>query len=156
MLMVNVTRNFLIDGGIKVLKRLLTVVLSVVLFSTLFSLVSYISISQRESNDFFIRFLGMFMIGIIYAGPIYFLVGLPLSICIDKLIEKFNKKSKWARYFVGLGLYSLAGTLAGDIFVIIFNPKIHLYEVISHAIAGIIASTIYFHLSLLISSIYKK
>jgi len=93
------------------MKRLLTVVLSVVFFATIFSWVSYVPSSQREPNVYYFGFLETFTFVIIYAGPIYFLAGLPLSIVIDKLMDKSNRKSKWAKYFVGLGLYSLFGIL---------------------------------------------
>ncbi|WP_066074648.1 hypothetical protein [Neobacillus soli] len=138
------------------MKRLLTVALSVVLFATIFSWVSYVPSSQRESNAYYFGFLETFILVIIYAGPVYFLVGLPLSIFIDKLIEKSNRKSKWAKYFFGLGLYSLIGTLIGVIFPIIFGQNIFQQEVISLSIYGIAASNFYFHLSLLIPKIIKK
>ena len=64
----------------------------------------------------------------IYAGPVYLFVGLPLSIFIDKLIEKSNCKSVWTRYFVGLGLYSLFGIFVGFIFLY------YLFEIIIYII----------------------
>ena len=86
----------------------------------------------------------------------YFLVGLPLSIYIDKLIDGSKRKTKWAKYFVGLGLYSLVGILVGVIFLIILSQNTYQLEVISFSIHGIVASNIYFHLSLLLSKINKK
>lgn len=89
----------------------------------------------------------------IYAGPVYLFVGLPLSIFIDKLIEKSNCTSNWARYFVGLGLYSLFGICVGFIFLILLirNNNIYHIEVFLFSIYGLIASNIYYHLLLLIN-----
>jgi hypothetical protein len=133
-------------------KRFLTAVLSVILFATIFSWFSFVPSSQREPNVYYFDFLETFMFVIIYAGPIYLIIGVPLSIFIDKLIKKANRTSKWARYFVGLGLYSLAGILVGMLFVI-FSQHLHLLEVISFSIYGFVASNIYYHLLLLASRI---
>src|SRR5699024_12266853 len=62
----------------RAMKRFLTVILSVVLFATVYSWVSYVPISQREPNVYYFGFFETFIFVIIYAGPIYFLAGLPL------------------------------------------------------------------------------
>src|SRR5699024_8049553 len=107
------------------MKRFLTVILSVVLFATVYSWVSYVPISQREPNVYYFGFFETFIFVIIYAGPIYFLAGLPLSVFIDKLIGRFNEKPKLVRYFIGLGLYSLVGPLVGLIFLIIASQNLY-------------------------------
>ncbi|TMN23350.1 hypothetical protein [Lentibacillus cibarius] len=137
------------------MKRLLTVALSVVLFATVYSWISYVPMSQREPNVYYFGFFETFILVIIYAGPLYFLVGLPLSILIDKSIEKFNRKSKLTRYFIGLGLYSLAGAVVGLVFLIIGSQNLYRLDVISFSIYGFVASNFYFHLSLLIAKIKK-
>ena len=134
------------------MKRFLTVVLSVILFATFFSWFSYVPNSQREPNVYYFDFVEMFIFVVIYSGPVYFLVGLPLSIFIDKLIEGSKTQTKWGKYFVGLGLYSLVGTIVGLIFTILFVIDAHW----SFSIFGFIASNFYYHLSLLISKINGK
>jgi len=138
------------------MKRFLTTALSVVLFATIYSWISYVPISQRESNVYYFGFFEVFIFVVIYAGPIYFLVGLPLSIFIDKLIKKFNRRAKLARYFIGLGLYSLVGILVGLVFLIIASQDLNRMDVTSFSIYGFIASNFYFHLSLLLSKIIKN
>ncbi|QGH35513.1 hypothetical protein GI584_16290 [Gracilibacillus salitolerans] len=142
--------------GCEMMTKFLTAALSVIIFATIFSWISYVPSSQREPNVYYFGFLETFAFVIIYAGPVYFLIGLPLSIFIDKLIKNSTGKTKWQKYFVGLGLYSLVGTLVGVIFLIIFSQNIYQLEVISFSIYGIVASNIYFHVSLLISKINKK
>ncbi|KAB2487459.1 hypothetical protein [Priestia endophytica] len=131
-------------------KRFLTAVLSVILFAIIFSCFSFVPSSQREPNVYYFGFLETFIFVIIYAGPIYLIIGVPLSIFIDKLIKKANNTLKWARYFIGLGLYSLAGILVGTLFII-FSQHIQLLEVISFSVYGFVASNIYYHLLLLAS-----
>lgn len=132
------------------MKSLLTAALSAVLFATILSWISYVPTSQREPNAYYYGFSELFTFVITFAGPVYFLVGLPLSFFIDRLIKKFIKKSKWAKYFVGLGLYSFFGILVGVIYQIILSQNIYLLEFISFSIYGIIASNIFFHLSLVL------
>lgn len=112
--------------------------------------------SQREENVYYFGFFSMFSLVIIYAGPVYLLVGLPLSIYIDKLIEVSKTKTKWAKYFIGLGLYSLVGMLVMIAFLFIINQFSFRIEFMSFSIYGIVASNIYYHLSLLLLKIYKK
>ncbi|RFB09443.1 hypothetical protein DZB84_24375 [Bacillus sp. HNG] len=140
------------------MKRLLTAVLSVVLFATMFSWISYVPSPQREPNVYYFGFFETFIFVIIYAGPIYFLVGLPLSTFIDKLIMKSSLKSKLAKYFAGLGLYSLFGILVGVIFLILFSQNRNLFslEIISFGIYGFIASIFYYHLLIVVSNINRK
>ncbi|GIN39410.1 hypothetical protein [Heyndrickxia oleronia] len=140
------------------MNRFITVTLSVILFSTIFSGISYVPSSQREPNVYYFGFFETLILVMIYAGPVYSFVGLPLSIFIDKLIEKSNCKSVWTRYFVGLGLYSLFGIFVGFIFLILLirNNNIYHMEVFLYSIYGFIASNIYYHLLLLISNITRK
>ncbi|KAB2328080.1 hypothetical protein F7731_26055 [Cytobacillus depressus] len=138
------------------MKRLVTVVLSVALFASIFSWIFYVPVSLREPNVYYSGFLETFIFVIIYAGPIYLLAGLPLSIFIDKLIEKSNRKSKWAKCFLGLGLYSLFGIFVGVIFLFLFIGNIYSQENFTVSIYGIIASNVYYHLLILVSKISKK
>ena len=138
------------------MKRFLTAVLSVVLFTTLFAWVSYTPSAQREPNVYYFGFLETSFFIVMYAGPVYFLVGIPFSIFIDELIKKTKRKSKWARYFVGLGLYSSVGALVGFIFPVLLVESIDLWGIIPYSICGFIASNFYYHLSLLISKINDR
>ena len=139
------------------MKRFLTALISVVLFATIFSWISYTPSSQREHNAYYSGFFEIFILVFFYAGPVYLLAGLPLSFFIDKLIGKTKSNSNLTRYFIGLGLYSFVGTLVGLIFIILFTQNVYrLSEIILHSISGFIASNIYYHLSLLISKINNK
>ena len=140
----------------EMMKRLLTALISINLFATILSWISYTPSSQREHNVYYFGFLETFMFVFLYAGPVYLLVGLPLSFIIDKLIGKTKSNSKLTRYFIGLGLYSFVGTLVGFIFVILLGQNVYWSEIISFSIYGFIASNFYYHLSLLLSKINNK
>ncbi|WP_156312255.1 hypothetical protein [Lysinibacillus contaminans] len=140
----------------EMMKRFLTALISVILFATILSWISYTPSSQREHNVYYFGFLETFMFVFFYAGPVYLLVGLPLSFFIDKLIGKTKSNSKLTRYSIGLGLYSFVGTLVGFIFVILLTQNVYWSEIISFSIYGFIASIFYYHLSLLLSKINNK
>lgn len=133
------------------MKRFLTIALSVLLFATIFSWVSYVPSAQREPNVYYFSFLETFVFVIIYAGPVYFLVGLPLSIVIDKFINKMTESSKYRKYFARLSVYSLVGMIVGATFLFFFSPITFQLEIISFVIYGLVASNFYFHLSLLLA-----
>ncbi len=134
-------------------KRLLTVILSVILFATIFSWFFFVPSSQREPNVYYFGFFETFTFVIIYAGPVYLLAGLPLSIFIDKSVAKIQRTSKWKCYFFGLGLYSIAGALVGVILLILLNQNANLFDIIPFSICCLLASNIYYHLLLLVSKI---
>lgn len=134
----------------EIMKRILTAVLSTFLFSTLLAWVSYTPSVQREPNVYYFGFLETFFLVVIYAGPVYFLAGIPLSIIIDELIGKTKSNSRWTKYFFGLGLYSLVGVLVGFIFPILFTENIDLQGIIPYSIYGCIAANFYYHVVLLV------
>ncbi|MYL57568.1 hypothetical protein GLW20_08615 [Virgibacillus halodenitrificans] len=137
----------------KVMKRLLTTILAIIVFATLFSAISYVPSSQREPNVYYFGFLETFLIVVLYSGPVYFLVGLPASIIIDRLARVLGKHYGWKKYFIQFGLYSLAGVLAGFVFSLFFGGTISSEEVLPLSILGVAAAIIYFHVSLLVSKI---
>ncbi len=140
----------------EMMKRFLIAVLSIVLFATLLACVSYTPSVQREPNVYYFRFLETFFLVVIYAGPVYFLAGIPLSIIIDELIGKTKSNSRWTRYFFGLGLYSLVGAFVGFIFPILLTENIDWRGIIPYSIYGCIAANFYYHVLLLVSKINKK
>ncbi|MCE4051393.1 MULTISPECIES: hypothetical protein [Bacillaceae] len=129
------------------MKRFLTATLSVVLFAILYSCVFYVP-------DF--GFFWSILFASIFAGPIYYLIGIPISLLIDIGMENIVIESKKAKYFLVLGMYSIAGIFAGVIFFIIWTQSFLIKDAIIFSIIGIIASNIYFHLSLLLSKVRLK
>ncbi|SES61824.1 hypothetical protein SAMN05216389_10142 [Oceanobacillus limi] len=137
------------------MKRFVTALLATVVFAAIFSGFSYVPTSQREPNVYYFGFFETMVFVIIYASPVYFLVGLPSSILIDKIVIKVYGKSKWNRYFWRLGFYSLAGILI-SVILLVFIQNNDLLEAIPFTICCMIASNIYFHLYLLVSKVMKK
>lgn len=138
------------------MKRFLAALLSTILFATIFSWVSYVPSSQQEPNVYYFGFFEISVFVIIYTAPVYFLVGLPISILIDKLVVNVARDSKWTLYFIQLGLYSLAGVLVGFLYLLVFSGSIYLEGFISFSIYAIVASNLYFHMFLLVQKLSRK
>jgi len=139
----------------EIMIRFLSFLASTVLFALIYA---WIYMTSYQLGGYSPRFSEGFIIAIFYAGAIYFIGGLPLSIFLDKLIKKYKTKASLLRYFAGLVLYSLAGILVGFVFLVISGADRDLYfdVVISVSIFGLIAANIYYHLSLLIFKTIKN
>lgn len=137
------------------MRRVVTALLSTILFAIIYSWMFYVPSSQREPNVYYFGFFETSIFVIIYTAPVYFLVGILVSILIDKLVGNVDRNSKWKLYFIQLGLYSLAGILVGFIYLIIFSDSIYLVEVSYFSLFGFAASNLYFHLLLLVRKIIR-
>lgn len=138
------------------MRRVLTALLSTILFATIFSWFSYVPSSQQEPNVYYFGFLEISVFVIIYTAPAYFLVGLLASLLIDKLVRNVDRNLKWKFYFIQLGLYSLAGILVGFIYLKIFSNSMYLVEIIYFLLVGFAASNLYFHLLLLVRKFRRR
>lgn len=125
-------------------KRFLTATLSVILFAIIYSCIFY-----TPEFDFFWSIL----FASIFAGPIYYFIGIPISLLIDIGMKNIEIKSKKVKYHLSFGMYSIAGILAGVTFFIISTQSFLIKEIIIFSTIGIIASNIYFHVSLMLSKV---
>lgn len=96
------------------------------------------------------------MFVIYYAGPIYLLGGILVSIRMDKLLEKFKNKSKRIRYLIRLVLYSLGGVVVSLIYLVFTFHDILSTNLLMALTLGLAAANLYFHLSLLLSYTEEK
>ncbi|SFQ40054.1 hypothetical protein [Salibacterium halotolerans] len=121
------------------------------IFAAIGSWLSYVPNSQREPDIYYPTFFDEFRFALIFAGPVFFLIGIPLSIIIDR-----KGRSKPLRYFVLLGLYSVVGLLIGTFYYVMFFTALYPSAGILFAILGFFASNLYFHLLLGITKIKMK
>ncbi|WP_078555566.1 hypothetical protein [Bacillus alkalicellulosilyticus] len=125
------------------MKLFITAILSVPLFAIITTFYFFNGFKQDYSVELVILI-------VTYIGPIIFLVNLVFSLMIELCIDILNSKLNWAKYIIGLGLYSVCGIIIGIAIGLVF-----LYEldIILYGISGFILYICYFHLSLLISKI---
>lgn len=107
--------------------------------------ISYVSISDRTFQDFWVP---MFLFGM-YAAPVYFLAGIPLSFLIEKVVNMIPFKSKMSLQLATSGLYGLAGIMAAFIYILILafaEDELYLFprDLLSYLVLGFVASVIYY------------
>lgn len=128
------------------MRRLAATVLSIILFAVIYAAISYVPESQRESDTYYFGFIETIVFVMLYAGPVFLVIGLPLSIMIDRVLE--NKKMQYGKKLV---FYSVAGFILGALFPLILLPGLHSASlVILYAGIGLMAANIYFHTLLLL------
>ncbi|SKB02459.1 hypothetical protein SAMN04244570_2960 [Sporosarcina newyorkensis] len=135
------------------IKRLLAAIVAAIIFAVIYSSISYVPQSQREYNTYYFGFFETAFFVILYAGPVFLMVGIPCSILIDKLSELGNLHSKKNKYIKRLIFYSIAGLLVGTVFRLILMPGDNSLSILFwYSLIGFAASTIYYHVLLLITS----
>lgn len=128
------------------MKRFITAIIAAILFAIIYSAISYVPESQRESSTYYLGFAEAMVFVMLYTGPIFLLIGIPLSIMIDQLIK--NKKSEYVKKLV---FYSVAGLLIGALFPLILLPGLNSVSlIVLYAGIGLMAANIYFHTLLLL------
>lgn len=139
-------------------KRIGLTALSTAIFALLLASFSFVPASQREADTYYFGFFEVFLFAVLYAGPVYFLAGIPISFLIDKKMKMLGGTSNWKRYVLHLAFYSIAGALAGIIFLVLLslNSQPHAEELAGFALFGAAASNIYFHLSLAAEAVMQK
>ncbi|WP_026909306.1 hypothetical protein [Paucisalibacillus globulus] len=130
------------------LKKLLTAIISTLLFGALMGFMNYMTMPEGMSQGFWKT---MFFFAI-YAAPVYLIAGIPISYLIDKLMKKVNSSSELARHYAKYGLYILVGILAAVIYkVILFiveDIPFFSYDLATYIVGGVIASLIFYYVSL--------
>ncbi|WP_042147031.1 hypothetical protein [Paucisalibacillus sp. EB02] len=129
------------------LKKIITAIISTLLFGTLMGFINYMTYTTSSfwTTMFFFA---------IYAAPVYLIGGIPISYLIDKLMKKMNFSSQLARHYTRYGLYILVGIFVAVIYKIILSiaeEEVHLFsqDLITYIVGGIIASLIFYYVSLL-------
>lgn len=106
------TKSWVMKIGV----RLAAALTSSFAFSMFFALISYTPESQRRPDTYYFEVWETFFLGIIYVTPIYFLIGIPISLVVDHLL-----KHKTKIYLIRVGLYSISSLLPSLILLILFS-----------------------------------
>ncbi|WP_153721808.1 hypothetical protein [Sporosarcina cascadiensis] len=134
------------------MKRFTAAVLAAIVFAIIYSSISYIPDSQREANVYYFGFFETFAFVLLYSGPVFLVIGIPVSILIDNIIERTTLHSAKVRYLKKMVVYSVTGLLAGTAFIFVLMPVYHPASIIfSYALMGFVAANIYYHLLLVMN-----
>jgi hypothetical protein len=136
-------------GGKEMLKKVLTAIISTLLFGTLMGFINYMT---STSGSFWVT---MFFFAI-YAAPVYLIGGIPISYLIDKLMKRLNFSSQLASHYTKYGLYILVGILVAVIYKAILSiaedeVQFLSQDLITYIVGGILASLIFYYVSLILN-----
>ncbi|WP_301107660.1 hypothetical protein [Sporosarcina sp.] len=132
------------------MRKFLAALCAAVVFAAIYSSISYVPVSRQESNVYYFGFFETFAFVLLYSGPVYFLLGIPLSIMIEKLAESSSTILNKRLYLKKLAYYAVAGLIVGAAFILILMPVSHSATfILSYALIGLLASIIYYHSLLL-------
>ena len=120
-------------------RRIIVALLSAIILSLILSYISYTPIVDRESNIRYESFGSTLPVFLIFFLPAYLLGGLPISLYIDKFVEK---------EFIKLIFYLLGGFLAG-IATIVISFMVISFELLWYGAVGVFASLLFYVLMLL-------
>ncbi|MEN2768631.1 hypothetical protein [Ornithinibacillus xuwenensis] len=138
------------------LKKILAAVLSTIVFSAVMGLLNYFTSSAQTFENFWIPMVFFAM----YAAPVYLIAGIPISYLIDKVVNKINNTSQLTRHYTRYGLFILAGIVVAFIYVAILrvteDEQLLSRDLLTYIIGGVIASLIYYYVSLLFTNKESK
>lgn len=129
--------------------KLLTAVCATFVFALLYSWNMYVPQAEREVSTYYFGFWEVIVFVIIYAGPIYLILGIPLAFSGDAMLQRFSKSAAWARFGLGLLVYGGLGAIAALIAIPLLLTVPDFPEIIGFAIMGSIAAVVFYLIQLL-------
>lgn len=130
-------------------RKLLTSLLTVILFSLAASL---LSMSETYGFGFYIAVYP------IYAAPLIFLIGLPLSIVVDFLVNKIRFTNHVLYLIVKLLSYACAGFVGMYIFYLVIGARENIFnlkETFPLTLFGVIAAMIFVLVDLGLEALFR-
>lgn len=130
------------------LKRVLTAIVSAIVFSALMGLLNYMTTTTNSFDSFWLPMLFFLM----YSAPVYLIGGIPISYLIEKLLEKLTISSQVARHYIQYSLYILAGIIVALIYIVILSITNNGISYNSqgwllYIVGGVMASLIHYYVS---------
>lgn len=120
-------------------KRIYIALLSAIIFSLLFSYLSYTPIAAREPNSWYESFGASFQVYLLFFIPAYLLGGVPISLYINKHLQS---------EIIKLPIYLLGGFLVGVTTILISFMTLGL-ELLKYGLVGSFASLLFYILMIL-------
>jgi hypothetical protein len=137
--------------------KLLSALLTSLCLCLLLVFMEYTPGHERDEHTYYFTFSSLLMIYLIYAVPITIVAGIPLSLLIESIDKKIFIRSKVKRYFMQVGLFTLAGITVALIFLLMNSGNVlHRVFDLDRYLIFIIPSLLFYHISLVIRFINRK
>lgn len=139
------------------MKRICAAIVSALLLAGIYSAIQYVPVSRQEPDIYHFSYGELFVITLLYGGPVFFLIGIPVSLLIDYAVGKNMPSSARRVYVQKLLCYFAAGLLAGAAVISFLMPVSHSWTfLLSYGLLGAGAAVLYFHLLLLLKWAGKR
>lgn len=131
------------------IRKILIALVSSVIFCLSLVFLNYTPEIDREPNVHYLSFISLVMIYLIYATPVYLLLGVPCSLLIDIIRRKIKISNSLFKYFFEVVAYLFSGILAIFLTLIVLSGGKILLDIIGARELfqlGAIASLLYYHI----------
>lgn len=131
--------------------KLLTALLS--------SLVLSISLAMLTYSNY-LGFWSLFIVYLMYSGPVYVLGGVPISLLLDRFLVKLMSHYERRKYAIQLIIYSIAGIFITFIFLFMLSNGKYIIDPHKDVnwlyVIGILAALLYLHIQEIILNVKKS
>ncbi|MGM7681362.1 hypothetical protein ACSVDA_04330 [Cytobacillus sp. Hm23] len=131
------------------LHKTLVSVISAIVISLILAIYSYTPQLERFSNSSYTSFSGLVSLYLIVVTPVLVVIGVPVSIFIEKMAEIKLIRSTVDNYLYNMGLYTLAGGLVGNI-IFLFISVTDMINYVPFIFFCVVSSIVFYHISLFI------
>ncbi|OUQ86500.1 hypothetical protein B5G50_21445 [Brevibacillus brevis] len=140
------------------IRKILIALVSSVIFCLSLAFLNYTPEIDREPNVQYFSFVSLVMIYLIYATPVYLLLGVPSSLVIDIIKRKIKISNSLFKYVFEVVVYLISGILATFIFLLVLSGGKILLDLTNTRgffQLGAMASLLYYHIYI-ISYLVKR
>lgn len=140
----------------QIIRRCIVALVAALIFCLGLALIYYTPVQERGADTYYSPFGSLFIIYLLYAGPVYFIGGVPSSILIDVLIRKLGLAHPVIQYVCGGIAYAVAGVIVMTLFGLFLSGGDSLDILPGWLwIGSTLASLLYYHVLLLSYLIVK-
>lgn len=134
-----------------ILNKVMVSVISAIILSLSLALWEYTPEAEQQTGVGYFSFSALFFIYLIYSLPVYLIGGSLYSIMVDVLLGRIQFRNKLLKYVTELIVYAAGGLLImGILLVLILRDGNTGGLIIDRVfIFGVVASLLFFHISLL-------
>lgn len=146
------------NKGTLLLEKVVTALLSTLLFSLIFACFEHTPIEEQEVNIGYFSFGELFGVYLMYSLPVFLLCGGLYSFFADIFLKNIRCRNSLLKYIAGLLVYLVGGLLIVGVFYLIL---LIIYEDFSELFildllkVSALPSLLFYHISLLYKGILK-
>lgn len=146
------------NKGTLLLEKIVTALLSALLFSLIFAYLGHTPIEEQEINIGYFSFGGLFGVYFMYSLPVFLLCGGLYSFFADIYLNNIYFRNPLLKYIAGLLVYLVGGLLIVGVFyliLLIINENFNELFILGLFKVSALPSLLFYHISLLYKGALK-